>query len=186
MNKHPLTDDFRMYFNGTVIFRDNSGEIEAMYVEGTERIGDDTTLDGFNLQGQTYSADKELGYARWVATDMINYRPISGYYDLNGKGARSYYVEFVVNNRSQRKGIDPRNIRVNGAPYIPTNHALCRIFAQSQDFISNPGLRDLFTNSKKEVYWKGIKVGKMTADGFVVNEQHKQVEGLVCRLLQSI
>lgn len=186
MNRHPLTDDMRMYYAGTYIFRNaKDGTIEAMLVDGTERIGDDTLFDGFDFIGHVYTSDlnKEATYGRFNGTDLIEYRPFSGYYNLGGKAKK--YVTFAVNNRSQRKGIDSRNVLIGNRAAGLTGQQMVMIYEQSQAMCSNPASRDIYISGTK-VHWKGNEVGTLTDGKFEANETHKQVEGLVCRLLQNI
>lgn len=190
MNQHPLTEDMRMYYGQTYIFREKDGKVEAMLVENTEAVGDDRLMDGFEFIGLVFTSDtkpEDAVYGRFLGSDMIEYRPFSGYYDLSKKGLRNRYVTFAVNNRSQRKGLDPRNILINGAPSGLHGWQIVELYEQSQQMCSNPASRDIFVTKAGEVHWKGQLVGTLGKEGkFTSNENHKPVEELVCRLLQNI
>ncbi|AUX83646.1 hypothetical protein FDJ32_gp17 [Pseudomonas phage NV1] len=185
MNQHPLTEDMRMYYAGTYIFRHGSeGEVQCMMVNGTERIGDDTKFDGFRFVGDIHTAEKSLPDV-WTfrGDELLDWRPFSGYYDVDGKGKR--YITFSVNNRTQRKGVDPRNIVVNGRQNNLNCKIMCKVFEQSLTMCSNPASRDLWVNDGK-VHWKGNQVGTLDKEGvFTPGEHHKQIEEFVCRLLQN-
>lgn len=185
MNKHPLTEDMRMYYGGTYIFRIVNGEVETMLVETTERKGDDTDLKNVIFWGQAFNEKGELGEAKWSGADMVNFRPPSGYYDLKGNGVRDRYVTYTVSNRSQRKGFDNRACIVNNQGYNITGRELARMYPQAQAMDSRPGHRDIFIKGT-EVHWKGYMVGKFDAKKFVADDKFKKLETLICQLLQSI
>lgn len=186
MNKHPLAADFSMYYAGTYIFRQGQKGYEAMLVDQTEATGDDTRLDGFVMIGRTFNSKEDLGVKRWPADQIINFRPTSGYYDV-GRGQRDSFITFAVNNRTQRKGIDTRNIIVNGGPAHLDGTQMVKLFEQAQGMDSRPGQRDLFVDKSNNVHWKGAKVASVDGKGKVtMAEQFKQFEEIVCRLLQSI
>ena len=67
-----------------------------------------------------------------LGSDMIQYRPLSGYYDLDGNGVRDKYVTISLNNRTQRKGLSKSNVMVNGNQGEISPRQLCRMFAQSE------------------------------------------------------
>lgn len=186
MNRHPLTADFNMYYNGTYIFRQGAGGFEAMLVEGTNNPdgADDTVTAGVQLSGHVYNKDKDLGYQTWTGDEILAFRPTSGYYEINGKG-RNVYLSFSVSNRTQRKGFDSRNVLANGAPWSPNGRQMVKIFEQAQGLDSRPGARDIYMNGNV-VNWKGVHVGDMEGEKFIPLKQFKQFEELVCRLLQSI
>lgn len=184
-NDHPLAGDFTMYYGNTYVFFEKEGVPHVMYVEGTEEDGDDTRFDGFILLGRTYTLDDNEGrYSRVRFSDVVTDRPASGYYDIHGTGFRNVYVTFAVNNRTQKKGLDPRNFILNG---IGSNGSLypvhvLRIFLQSRDMISSPSHRDFYTEEGKRVFWKGMLVGDLVEGQLVVKDEFKKQEGLLCRL----
>ncbi len=183
MNTHPLTDDMRMYYSGTYIFREHKGVIQCMYVESTERIGDDRMMDGFEFIGPVSDHTGSDGeFKRWLGSDMIQYRPLSGYYDLDGSGVRDKYVTIALNNRTQRKGLDRRNVMVNGVQGEISPRQLCRMFAQSEELCSQPKARDTYVDGDK-AYWKGNLVGTIDGDKLVVLEPFDKMEGFLCQLL---
>lgn len=185
MNKHPLTADFHMYYAGTYVFRNGPNGPEAMLVDGTNANGDDTQYAGVNLSGHTYSETAELGYVTWTGDEMVNFRPISGYFALKGK-ERSSFVTFAVGNRTQRKGFNARDVIVGGGPWTPNGSQVVKLFVQSQGLDSRPAFRDLYIDKNRAVHWKGVKVGSQDAEGkFTADEAFKQFEEMVCRLLQS-
>ncbi|ARB31540.1 hypothetical protein B5P22_31025 [Pseudomonas tolaasii] len=185
MNQHPLTEDMRMYYAGTYIFRYGpEGEVQCMCVNGTERTGDDTKLDGFNFIGDVFNADKQIdGVWSFKGDQLLDWRPFSGYYDIDGKGKK--YITFSVNNRTQRKGVDPRNIVLNGRSNGLNCKVMCKVFEQSLNMCSNPASRDIYVDGDK-VNWKGNLVGTIDKVGvFVPGDKHKQIEDFICRLLQN-
>lgn len=186
MNRHPLSADFNMYYNGTYIFRQGPKGYEAMMVEGTDRNGDDTMPSGVNLMGQAYNSAGELGFQTWTGDEIINFRPISGYYAVGRTKERSSYLSFSVNNRTQRKGFDPRNVLLNSSPWAPNGQRMVQIFEQAQGLDSRPGARDIFVDKAGKVHWKGVHTGTNTDGKYVSEEAFKQFEEIVCRLLQSI
>ncbi len=186
MNKHPLTDDMRMYYNGTYVFREKDGRIEAMFVDGTTRDGDDRQMAGVVFQGNTWNSDGGLDEIQWHGDELLPVRIVSGYYDLDGKGVRNKYLTYSINNRSQRKGVDVRNFMVNGGGFNFSGHLLCRVVEQGGAMCSNPGYRDLFVG-KEKVYWKGNFAGTIQKDGsFKAEKPFANFEDYVCQLLRSI
>lgn len=185
MNTHPLTGDFSMYYSGTYIFAIIDGVPHTMMVEGTEKVGDDTQLDGVQMLGQVYNERQNVGFGRWLASTIEAVRPFSGYFNVNDPAASRNYLTWVVNNRTQRKGIDPRNAVLDGRGFQLSGTQMCKVFAQSLEMNSRPGYRDIFIDDNK-VHWKGLHVGTMTDGAYVAEEKHKKLETLVCRLLQNI
>ncbi|AWY03068.1 hypothetical protein SCYZ1_12 [Pseudomonas phage SCYZ1] len=187
-NTHPLTEDWRMYFNGTYIFSTSNGEPQAMLVEDVERVdgGDDRQLDGMVFSGSTFNVNGELEWARWSADIRDDFRPVSGYFDLEGNGRRNRYITYHVANRSQRKGVDSRNILTNGNASGMSGVRLARIYSQSLEMASRPGHRDFYIKEDGAVYWKGLSVGTMTDGAFTANQLHTNKEAMLWRLLQTI
>lgn len=187
-NTHPLTQDWGMYFNGTYIFSNASGESRCMSVENVEkkRGGDDTDLDGMEFVGTVFNIHGEVEYGRWSAEDRDDFRPVSGYFDITGDGLRDVHVTFNVNNRSQRKGVDPRNVLLNGMALGVQARQLCRIYQQSLEMISRPGHRDFYVAPNGVVNWKGIHVGHLADNQFTAVEAHKNKEAMLWQLLQTI
>lgn len=185
MNQHPLTADFQMYYSGTYVFRLINGVPHAMLVDGTERNGDDTQLEGVLFIGSVWDERNGLDVQQWPASEIDSIRPMSGYYNLNLNGDRRWYIQYSVNNRSQRKGFDSRNLIVDGEPNGLGGVKICRIYAQTLEMNSRPAHRDLWINGDK-LHWKGTEVGTMTAGAFTAHEQFKSCEALICRLLQTI
>lgn len=187
-NTHPLTEDWRMYFNGTYIFSTAFGEPRAMLVEDVERNedGDDRQLDGMSFSGTVYNVNGEVEWGRWTADNRDDFRPVSGYFDLEGNGRRNRYITYHVANRSQRKGVDPRNILTNGQAQGMSGQRICRIYSQSLEMASRPGHRDFYISAENNVYWKGLQVGTMTDGVFTANNLHQNKEAMLWRLLQTI
>lgn len=59
---------------------------------------------------------------------------------------------------------------------------MIRIFLQAEEMISDPAHRDFFIKDGV-VNWKGVKVGQMVDNRLSVDEQFKNQEDLLCRLL---
>lgn len=183
-NLHRLTDDWRMYFAGTYIFAIIDGRYATMYVDDVERTGDDRDLDGMTFHGTVTYSNGDQEASSWLANVRDEFRPISGYYQLGNHRDRRYWFQYTVPNRTQKKGLDTRNALVDHAPGISARY-LAQVYQQSQDFLSRPGARDFYVRGNV-VKWKGLEVGRMDGDVFVANENHKNKEALLCRLLQSI
>ncbi|BDA97009.1 hypothetical protein [Pseudomonas phage vB_PaS-HSN4] len=160
---HPLAGDFTMYYGYTYAFFRKDGVPHVMYVEGPEYDGDDPRFDGFRLLGNVYRPDGSNYYGGVVYSEVESVRPSSGYYDVFGRGVRDTYVSFLVNNRTQRKGVDPRNILLNHGQQAITGDMLIRIFTQAEEMISAPSDRGFFIMDGV-VHWKGLKAGP-TVDG---------------------
>ncbi|CCE60775.1 hypothetical protein tf_20 [Pseudomonas phage tf] len=189
-NKHPLqsSGDFGMYYNGTWVFSYVNGQPHAMYVEGTERVagGDETQLSGVLLIGNTFNADGDAGYSRWACDRIEDFRPISGYCDF-GSGVRNKYVTYNVPNRTQKKGLDQRNILVNNRQTNLRGHQMVMLFTQTLGMVSSPADRDFYITGDNlgVVFWKGVEVGRLVNGALVCNETHKTKEIILCRLLQN-
>lgn len=173
-----------MYFCGSFIFAMIEGEYRTMYVEDVIRNGDDTDTDGMEFMGIVTRPNGDQENTRWAANIREEFRPISGYYRLGGNAAKSW-VTFNVPNRTQRKGVDNRNVIIGGTPGA-SHLQMLRIFTQSLEYISKPGTRDFYITQGGNVRWKGLDVGSMVDGAFVANEHHKNKEALLWRLLQSI
>uniref|UniRef100_A0AB39C6W6 Virion structural protein n=1 Tax=Pseudomonas phage KV2023 TaxID=3234047 RepID=A0AB39C6W6_9CAUD len=181
-NRHRLAGDFNMYYSSTFAFFRVDGEPRVVYVDDTESIGDDRQFDGFRLLGNVFRPDGGQYYGGVVYSEVEGVRPPSGYYDVFGSGERDTYVSFLVNNRTQRKGVDPRNVLINHGQQAVTGQMMIRIFLQAEEMISDPAHRDFFIKDGV-VNWKGVKVGQMVDNRLSVDEQFKNQEDLLCRLL---
>lgn len=188
MNQHPLTADYRMYLHDTYVFAFIDGELQTMCVSDTRRTGDDRTMEGFEVMGSVYNRDGRIGedWAQWPANILEAFRPISGYYDLTGRGQRNRYITFVVNNRTQRKGVDIRNVMVHGRQRGCHPNELVRIWEQSRDMPSRPGHRDFYQEASGKLHWKGSHIGRIEGENFIAEPDFEKYKDLVCRLLQSI
>lgn len=183
-NIHRLTEDWRMYFCGSYIFALMNGEYCTMYVEDVVRNGDDTDTNGMQFIGIVTKPNGDQDNTRWDADLREEFRPISGYYRLGNNAAKTW-VTYNVPNRTQRKGVDSRNVLLSGSPGC-TALQMLKIFTQSLEYISKPGTRDFYVTNAGAVKWKGLDVGNMVDGAFVANEHHKNKEALLWRLLQSI
>lgn len=185
MNYHPLTEDMRMYFANTYIVRQKNGETQVLWVDHTVRIGDDTKLDGFEFVGVMYTTEgHQADDVHFRGDEMIEWRPTSGYYSLPGKRGRQY-VQFHVQNRTQRKGLNPGGCTVNGRAADLRGSDVAAMFDQTAAMLSNPALRDINVVNKK-VHWRGYEVGEIKDNVFAAAEEFNHLEGMVCRLLQNI
>lgn len=184
MNRHPLTDDFRMYYNSTYIFLDTEDRgTVCMYVQGVRCIGDDTKLDGMKFVGECYSATRDLGELEIKASQMIDHRLPSAYYQF---GDVKKFVTFNVPNRSQKKGLDARQVLLNSSPWSPGGKHLMKMYEQSLTMNSAPGNRDFYVVGNV-VNWKGLEVGTMDDAGRLsCNERWKSKEAMLWQLLQTI
>lgn len=182
-NIHRLTEDWRMYFCGTYIFAEFEGRYRTMFVDDVVRTGDDTKLEGMEFVGTSYDAEGNEYHNRWPADIRLEFRPISGYYELGTNGAK-IWVTYNVPNRTQKKGVDARNVLLGGTPGCRSDK-LVKIFTQAQGFISKPGSRDFYILTSGVVRWKGVEVGRMNGNEFVANDHHKNKEALLWRLLQN-
>jgi hypothetical protein len=187
MNRHPLTEDFRMYFNNTYVFSMSNGEPQAMFVTGTTRLGNDTQLEGVGLLGDVYNARGLVAEgATWAASTIETLRPPSGYYDLRGDGRRRSYVTFQVANRTNRKGVDPRTLLINNRQAHINGSSMARLYAQALEMNSRPGYRDFYRNPEGVVFYKGFEVGTMEeGQPFEANQENKSRESMLWRLLQA-
>lgn len=179
-NHHPLTADFSMYYTGTYVFANIDGEPRCMYVQETDRNGDDTKLAGVNLLGTVYTVNDCLGSGVWSADRMDHMRPFSGYFDLGNP--QKEYVSWVVRNRSNKKGFSPNDINHPGGI---SGQQVTMLYAQSRDLHCCPGRRDIYIHDGK-LNWKGMEVGTYVDGKFTPHQPFIECEAMVCRLLQHI
>lgn len=184
-NIHRLTEDWRMYFCGTYIFAAINGQYHIMLVDDVVRDGDDTQLEGMRFIGTVWDQEGHTSEGRWEANIREEFRPISGYYSLVNNQEVKTWVTYNVPNRTQRKGVDSRNVLLNNTPGC-TPERLLKIFVQAQEYISRPGNRDFYIRTNGQVFWKGLEVGNMVDGAFVANDLHKNKEAVLWRLLQTI
>lgn len=154
-----LRDDYRMYYSGTFITRHNEQEQrEVMLVEDVTY-----TAHGFNprdivMIGPTYGLNDggkivQLPSRQWTGDQIRPYLPEAGYYALTGGPA---YVEFSVQNRSNRKGFESNRAIVDGHPVrLTTSNALGMIL--KPDFKGKLFQDCCFIKSK--MHWRGEEVG---------------------------
>lgn len=183
-NIHRLTDDWRMYFCNSYIFALIDGNYRVMSVDDVVRTGDDRGTNGMQFQGHSWGLDGEPVYQEWSADIREEFRPISGYYDVGGR--KPSWITFHIPNRTQRKGLDSRNILVDGVPGGINPVGILKMFIQGLELVSKPGTRDFLKLEDGRVFWKGIHVGSMTDGVLVCNETHKNKEAMLWRLLQTI
>lgn len=184
-NIHRLTEDWRMYFCGTFIFAAIEGQYRVMQVDDVLRSGDDTQLEGMDFVGTIWDTEGNMSNGRWGAASREEFRPISGYYQLGQDPNVKAWVTFNVPNRTQKKGVDTRNVLLNNMPGCSPERLL-KIFIQSQEYVSKPGNRDFHVKTNGRVFWKGLEVGNMVDGAFVASELHKNKEAVLWRLLQTI
>lgn len=183
-NRHPLSGDFRMYYRGTNVCRQDpkTGELLVMYVRDVQGRGDERSLDlidfigdVFNAKGQYVNGDGN--HEIWNG-DTVDFRPPLLGYRMVGKNP----VFFSQNppNRSQKKGFNTEGLRASIGVTI-NRQVIHSIFADKQ--FDGRLSRELVLN-QGSVLWAGSKIGTF-ADGILtIKKAHLAVKEFVCKLLE--
>lgn len=165
-----LRDDYRMYYNGTFITRVNdAGEVEVMNVGDVTYINNGYTPAHIVMIGNTYGLDKNgkvttLTTTQWTGADIRPHLPEAGYYLI---GSTPLYIEFSLQNRSNRKGFEPSRTVVDGAGYRLSTNQIVTMFLKP-DFKGK-----LFQDcciAKSRILWRGDDVGSFHDGVMELNE----------------
>ena len=154
-----LRDDYRMYYASTYITRLNeAGQLEVMQVEDVSFNANGYTPQDIVLHGATYGLDNKgklttLPVRHWYGNEIRPHLPEAGYYLI---GTTPMYIEFTVQNRSNRKGFEAGRAVADGMPLrLSTTHIL--------GMILKPEFKGkLFQDcciAKSRILWRGEDVG---------------------------
>jgi hypothetical protein len=177
-NSAPLTADLSMYYKGTYICRHVKDDLQVMYVQGVEAKGDDTKLTGVIFFGYVRTKDGEKdGRVSWSAEEVLFFVPPSGFYKFYS-GPK--YVSYIVENRSQKKGLNPNRVLFNGIRAEINLKTAYSLFNHSH-------FEGKFSNDlaviKGDIQWKTLKVGKLHDGAVTITKQYEHLQELICKLL---
>lgn len=178
-NRHPLTNDFRMYYQGTYVTRDTPMGYEVMFVAAVDSAGDDTDPHNVVFRGRTWGPDgQDISLdSRWRGDEVQARIPRFGYYNF---GDGPVYVSYASNNRTNRKGLDARIILFNGQSGGLNGRKASVLFNQCE-FPGQFG-RDLCVSNNR-LLWKGQTVGTLRNGDVVLRKNKEHLKELICKLL---
>lgn len=153
-----LRDDFSLYYRGTYISRTRDGVRRIMFVEDVNG-GGATRRDQVELVGDVYGWNNDgflaLGREVWRGDTIEPFVPESGYYKIAARGEPGY-LEYIAQNRTNRKGFEPNRVMVNGRASHLNSVTVARIFCD-KPMAGRVGM-DMCV-SKNRFYWRGEDVG---------------------------
>jgi hypothetical protein len=154
-----------------------------MYVDAIESDGDDRQLRNILFRGRVVLAsgeDTSEEISTWRG-DIIEVRiPKHGYYSLPGMSG-PVYLSYLPQNRTNRRGLDPRTIMINGRAKSDLRRRQINTLFNQCEF---PGQfsRDLCVHNNN-LLWKGILVGTLVNGDVTILNQYQQVRDLICEQL---
>ena len=181
-NRHPLTGDFQMYYRGTYVCQDGPQGYSTMYVEAVTNDGDDRILSNLRFIGRVCSPEGVISPApvTWAGDQLSVRVPRYGYYQLPGLSG-PVYLSYQAQNRTNRKGLDPRTILFNSRSREVITHQQVNTLFNQCGFPGSFG-RDLcvFNNN---LMWKGTKVGLLVSGDVTLLNKYEPLREMLCEQL---
>lgn len=181
-NRHPLTADFQMYYRGTYVCRQAPDGYDTMYVENVTSNGDDRVVNNLLFIGHVCRASGEVldDLQTWPGSEIEVRIPKHGYYSVPGSTA-PIYLSYAPQNRTNRRGMDPRVIMINGRGKSDLRHRTINVLFNQCEF---PGQfsRDLCVHSNN-LLWKGMTVGTLVNGNVTIQPKYEKVRELICEQL---
>lgn len=176
-NEAPMAADFSMYYRGTYVAKEVPGDIQVMFVEAVQGVGDDSKLRNIQLTGHAQGAEGPLGVVTWKASEVLAMLPASGFYKMSS-GIK--YISFTIENRTQKKGLQSNRVLYDGTRTdISLRGAYILYNAKPFEGLFSKDLCLI----KGVLHWKNFKVGKLHDGDLTIYKQHEHLQELVCKLL---
>jgi hypothetical protein len=152
-----------------------------MYVEAVGADGDDRLVENMRFHGRVTTPDGRTGDDRRIWTgDEVSVRvPRFGYYQIGSGGP--VYLSYSAPNRTNRKGLDPRTITINGRGKSDLSARQINVLFNQCEF---PGAfsRDLCVHNNN-LLWKGVTVGTLVNGDVTILNKYEPVRELICEQL---
>lgn len=175
-----LRDDFRMYYQGTYVTKKGEEVRRVMYVEEVVASNRGYNLSDIKLHGPVLCFDGKVrndGYEAWSADQLEPYHPQSGYYKIGNTPA---YLEFLPQNRTNRKGFEASRVVVNGRPQGLSPQGVAKVFANPT--FNGAVFVDLCLQ-KSRLLWRGVDIGSFHDGELKIEEDYQYLEEYVNKLV---
>lgn len=182
-NRHPLTADFQMYYRGCYICRSGPNGYDTMYVDTVNAAGDDRQVRNIRFHGPVFRAgqtEADDNWGEWAGDEIEVRIPRHGYYLFNGSST-PVYLSYQAQNRTNRRGLDPRTVMINGRVKPDLRHRQINTLFNQCEF---PGQfsRDLCVHDNS-LLWKGVAVGTLVNGNVTINASYEKAKELICEQL---
>ena len=178
-NQHPLAGDLSMYFRGTYVAKELFGVLRVMYVR---EVSQDTSIDSnklrsVRLHGDTIDTKGSIERDdTWTADNLLDL-PKQGYRLL---GTTPYYISYSSENRSNKKGLDPRKVKFNGKALDLT---LIRALVIYEDKPFRLKFSSDLIGHKGTLLWRGLDIGTFKDGVATIKQDYEYLEDYVCKVL---
>ncbi len=179
-----LRDDFRLYYNGTYVSKVVNGRRVVLYVEDVTGGGAQRP-DQVTLIGHEYTWDKsgfvENGRVAWTGNEIEPFVPESGYYKIGPSGTPGY-LEYIPQNRTNRKGFEASRVTVNNRGVNLPPHMVARVFCD--DTMQGRIGTDMCV-FKSRFFWRGDEVGTFHDGVLTLNESVQYLQEYAQKLVNQ-
>lgn len=182
-NQHPLVADFQMYYRGCYVCRAVPDGYDTMYVEAITADGDEREIANIRFVGHVFrcgASGPEEELHTWRGDEIEVRIPRHGYYSLPGSTV-PVYLSYVAQNRTNRRGLDPRTILINGRTKGDLRHRSINILF-NQCLFPGQFSRDLCVYNNN-LLWKGMEVGTLVNGNVTIQTKYEKAKELICEQL---
>ena len=176
-NRHNLVGDFRMYYTSSYVAREREdGKLDVMYVADVTGGDDATSVKWLTFHGEVFDGNS-VNVRSWRGDEVCMFIPPSGYYMYGNTPA---YISYSVDNRTNKKGVQPSRILVNGRQLRINYENMYNLFNGIKP--KNCFGRDLLLKDG-HIHWRGQDAGLFNDGNLTLSEQFKHLETYVCKVL---
>lgn len=166
-----LRDDFRMYYAGTYITRVVDGAIQVMLVDDVTYENHGYNVSEIHMIGCIYELNAQgaiiqINSTPFTADQIRPYYPQSGYYMIGNAPA---YLEFQVQNRTNRKGFEV-NRAMNDGEVIGLSRSQAIGLFLKPDF-KGKIFQDMCIH-RSRLLWRGSDVGSFHDGELELSPEH--------------
>lgn len=176
-NRHNLVSDFRMYYSGSYIAKEaDDGKLHIMMVADVTGNADGTSINDLTFHGEVFDGQR-TNVHMWNGSDVCVYIPPSGYYMY---GKIPAFFSYSVDNRTNKKGVQPNRILVNGRQLRLNYENMYNLFNRIKP--KNCFGRDLLLKDG-HIFWRGQDAGLFTDGNLTLENNFTHLETYVCKVL---
>lgn len=173
-NEHPLAGDLGMYFRGTFVANLNTKVVMKVDDVFCEEDMDQSRLCNLNFTGSTSEGHSQTWPGDTVSIEL----PLAGYRIIEHQVC---YFSLATENRTNKKGLDPRRVRLNGEGTAVTHEMALELFFGNNlgnyYFIPSEG-------GDYDAFWKSQHVGKIINGEPHLKDNFKSMEKTICQRLE--
>lgn len=180
-----LRDDFRMYYAGTYITRLVDGVLQVMSVEDVTYANHGYNVSDIHMIGCVYELNaggqviQNPNPTAFTADQIRPYYPQAGYYMM---GNNPCYLEFQVQNRTNRKGFENNRILHDGQIIAVTRSQTIGLFLKP-DF-KGKIFQDMCIH-RSRLLWRGSDVGSFHDGQLELSPEHEHLREHVTKYIEQ-